>query len=75
MKYKLINPPKMDVLETVLFNRNIFNLEDYLNPPKENISPLLLDNMQLGINVIRKHISKGGKFAILVDCDAWVQMD
>ena len=38
MKYKLINPPKMDVLETVLFNRNIFNLEDYLNPPKEKLS-------------------------------------
>lgn len=70
MKYKLINPPKIDVLETVLSNRNITNLNDYLYPPVENMSPLLLDNMQLGVNVIRKHISKGGKFAILVDCDA-----
>lgn len=69
MKYKLINPLKFDILQTVLFNRGIENLDKYLNPQKENLNPLLLDNVSRGIDLIKKHLKNNSNITILCDPD------
>lgn len=69
MKYKLKDTPKTTVIDTVLQNRNILDINMYLDPPKDMSSPLLLNNLKEGIETLSKHLENNSKIAILVDCD------
>lgn len=71
MKYKLIgNNNYSEPIDTVLSNRGIKNKKEFLNPTINNIihhSKLI--NMNRAVECIIKHIKKGSKMFIQVDCD------
>ena len=69
MKYKVKGEVKgSNILETVLYNRGIFNKELFINPDNSNDTNLnLIININKGIELIKKHI--GGNILILVDSD------
>ena len=56
MKYKLIGEPQMDILTTVLYNRNIENLSEFLNPDVERTNPFNFKMMKKEKLVITKTI-------------------
>ena len=79
MEYTLINPinPNLSAIEQVLINRG-FTQEEiprYLNLTKQdNLSPLLLNNIDRAVQLIIKHISKEDNSIALVvdpDCDGF----
>lgn len=70
MKYKLIKPIGIDIVSTVLENRNISNVNDLINPPKVEYDPIILKNLEKGVNLFIEYINKlDSKIGILVDCD------
>lgn len=69
--YKIIgNNNIFNVLDTVIENRKIKNKSKFLSPSKLDIlSPYLLKNMNLAIQMFKKHIKKGSVVAVLIDSD------
>jgi len=59
-----------NILDTVLKNRNIPNIPEFLNPNESHLeSENLYDNMELGYECLIKHIEIGSEIVIVVDCD------
>lgn len=74
MDYQLIKPIKehFTPLEQILTNRGIKyeDIEHYLNVSEEdNLSPLLLDNIEKAAQLIIKHLDGDGMIYIQVDSD------
>ena len=60
-----------DIIKTVLENRNIPNLELFLNPEQALESdPFEFMNSEKGRSLLFKHLEKGSDISILVDADA-----
>lgn len=73
MNYKLI-PNSLnnidDIQTTILNNRNIFNIDEFLNINKSNcLNYNLLDNINEAVECLIKHIEINNKICIIVDCD------
>lgn len=65
MEYELINPinPQYTAIQQVLTNRGIQlkDIEHYLNvSEKDNLSPLLLNNIEDAAKMLIKHLGKEG---------------
>ena len=72
MEYQLINPrrPGTSAIEQVLLNRGITDVAHYLNTVDTDIlSPLGLDNMKKGAELLVSHIAQGSKVYVIVDSD------
>ena len=72
MEYQLINPrrPRTSAIEQVLLNRGITDVAHYLNTVDTDIlSPLGLDNMKKGAELLVSHIAQGSKVYVIVDSD------
>lgn len=72
MEYQLINPrrPGTSAIEQVLLNRGITDVAHYLNTVDTDIlSPLGLDNMKQGAELLVSHIAQGSKVYVIVDSD------
>ena len=72
MEYQLINPrrPGTSAIEQVLLNRGIQDVQHYLNTVDSDIlSPLDLDNMKKGVELLVSHIAQGSKTFVIVDSD------
>ena len=72
MEYQLINPrrPGTSAIEQVLLNRGIQDVQHYLNTVDSDIlSPLDLDNMKKGVELLVSHIAQKSKVFIIVDSD------
>jgi single-stranded-DNA-specific exonuclease len=72
MEYQLINPrrPGTSAIEQVLLNRGIKDVQHYLNTVDSDIlSPLDLDNMKKGVELLVSHIAQGSKTFVIVDSD------
>ena len=70
MKYKLKSLIKKDYLNTILLERGIENPDNYINPKLSDIeSPINLDNMRRGYELLEHHILQNSKIALIVDCD------
>lgn len=74
MRYQLIAPRdySLDVVDQVLINRGI-NPEDvfhFKHPTEDdNLSPLLLEHMKEGAQMLIKHVGQGDKVFLQVDSD------
>lgn len=76
MEYQLIAPripqENVTVVERVLTNRgiNLGDIEHYLNTTDDDVySPLLLDNMKQGAQMLIRHISNNDKVFLQADSD------
>ena len=72
MEYQLINPrrPGTSAIEQVLLNRGIKDVQHYLITVDSDIlSPLDLDNMKKGVELLVSHIAQGSKTFVIVDSD------
>lgn len=72
MEYQLINPrrPGTSAIEHVLLNRGIQDVQHYLNTDDTDIlSPLDLDNMKEGAQMLVSHIARKSKVMVIVDSD------
>lgn len=74
MEYRLIKPinEEYSALEQVLTNRGIKfdDIPRYLNlTAEEELSPLLLDNIEEAAKTIIKHLTGEGKILVVVDSD------
>lgn len=74
MNYNLINPRdyRLTEFEQVLFNRNIdlSNIKEFKNPTDNQMnSPLLLDNIKEGAQLLVSHIAQDHEIFIQVDSD------
>ena len=59
-----------NILDTVLKNRDIINIPDFLNPNESHLeSEDLYDNMELGYKCLMRHIELGSDIVIVVDPD------
>ena len=73
MEYKLIAPRRDNTtfLEQILFNRGFTSREEiqhFLTSDEHDInSPLLLDNMREGVQLLAKHIKLNSRVLIIVD--------
>jgi len=75
MKFQLMNDinPVYTPIQQVMTNRGmeLSEIDEYFNPtPNDLHSPMLLDNMQKGIDCLLKHIKNESKILIIVDSDA-----
>lgn len=71
-KYNLIgnNLGFGDILETILKNRSINNISEFLNPTEKNIEDINhYDNVEEWISIFLKHINKNSNIGIIVDSD------
>ena len=75
MEYKLIAPRRDNTtfLEQILFNRGFTSREEiqhFLTSDEHDInSPLLLDNMREGVQLLAKHIELNSRVLLVVDSD------
>lgn len=75
MEYKLIAPRRDNTtfLEQILFNRGFTSREEiqhFLTSDEHDInSPLLLDNMREGVQLLAKHIKLNSRILLIVDSD------
>lgn len=71
MKCKLINSEiKSNYGTELLKERGVSNVQDFLNPSECLIQePSDLDNVDEGINLIKKVYNNGGRFLVVVDSD------
>ena len=73
MEYKLIAPRRDNTtfLEQILFNRGFTSREEiqrFLTSDEHDInSPLLLDNMREGVQLLAKHIELNSRVLLVVD--------
>ena len=73
MRYKLISPVSKakSTMQQILNNRGIEDCTHYLNTTEDDVrDPLLLNNIQKGAQMLVRHINKGSKILVIVDCDA-----
>jgi len=60
-----------NIVETILKNRDIENINDFLNPNASHLEDeSLYDHMELGFENLLYHIKKDSAIVIVVDCDA-----
>ena len=72
MEYTLIHPrrPGTSAIEHVLLNRGIEDVQHYLNTVDTDIlSPLGLDNIKNGAQLLVSHIAQGSKVLVIIDSD------
>mgnify|MGYP003456273410 FL=1 len=76
MNYKLYNNAKNDYLDSekifrqVLENRSVKNIDRYVNLDDGVLHDYsLLNNIELAVECLDKHIKDGGNISIIVDCD------
>ena len=73
MNYKLFKNSlnnKDRVIDTVLLNRGIENLEEYLNLNKSCCNDYNnLENINEAVECFEKHFERSDDIAVLVDCD------
>ena len=72
MNYKLINEvdKSKSMIEQILNNRGIEDVSHYLNTTDEDLfSPLLLENMKEGAELLIKHLYDDKKIYSIVDSD------
>ena len=71
MKFKLINENfKQNYGEEILKSRGIKDIPLYLSPNESCLqSPLDLENIDLGANLLMEVVEKNGKILLVVDCD------
>jgi single-stranded-DNA-specific exonuclease len=75
MKYKLIENSANDInhlIKTVLTNRGIINIEEFMNSNKEDLeqnSYSNLNNIHKGVEVLLKHIKNEDMISLVVDPD------
>ncbi|CAF1774647.1 DHH family phosphoesterase [Bacillus subtilis] len=71
MKIKQISSYNGDIIDTILKNRNIKDIDTFLNPnSSEDLNPFDLHNIELGANVLLAHLLINDHIGILVDADA-----
>lgn len=71
MKIKQIGNYNGDIIETIIENRNIENVDLFLNPDNSDDSdPFNLTNIEEGVKVFLSHILINNNVSILVDPDA-----
>lgn len=71
MKIKQIGHYDGDIISTILRNRNIEDLELFLNPTgNDDLNPFKLTNMGEAVKVVLAHLRIGNKIGILCDPDA-----
>lgn len=74
MKFKLLAESKnnfCDLISTVLNNRGIENIKEFLNPAKANcLGYELLDNIQEAVRCMVTHIENNSNIHIVVDSDS-----
>ena len=78
MNYKLYSNAKNDYLDSekifrqVLENRSVKNIDRYVNLDDGVLHDYsLLNNIDLAVECLDKHIKDGGNISIIVDCDPW----
>jgi single-stranded-DNA-specific exonuclease len=60
-----------NILETILKNRGIVNVREFLNPNETHVEDeILYDNIELAANRLIDHIKTNSEITIIVDCDA-----
>lgn len=75
MKYRLIENSLNDInrfIKTVLINRGITNIEEFMNSNKEDLeqnSYSDLNNIEAGVEILLKHIKNGDMITLVVDPD------
>lgn len=72
MKIKQIGAYNGDIIQTVLRNRNISDIELYLNPKNNTnlLNPFNFANMKFAAEILLAHISVNSHIGLLVDPDA-----
>lgn len=71
MRVKQIGTYNGDIIGTIIRNRNVEDVELFLNPNGENdIDGFKMENMQKGAEVLIAHLVVNSQIAILVDSDA-----
>lgn len=72
MEYRLINERKenLPLLSQVLYNREIYDINHYLNVSEDDLyPPSLLNNIDKGYQLLKEQIAQNAKTLIIVDCD------
>ena len=69
MKYNLISSQSGDAVKTVLFNREISNVEQLLSPITEQSSYMDLDNMELAVEKFLYHCRNNSRILVIADSD------
>ena len=72
MEYRLINERKenLALLSQVLYNREIYDINHYLNVSEDDLyPPSLLNNIDKGYQLLKEQIAQNAKTLIIVDCD------
>ena len=63
-------PRDASCLREILRQRKVEDVDKFLHPTADcELSPTLLDNVDKAIDVMWKHIKKGSRICIVVDCD------
>lgn len=63
-------PRDASCLREILRQRKVEDVDKFLHPTADcELSPTLLDNVDKAIDVMWKHIKKGNRICIVVDCD------
>ena len=73
MNYRLRNNYSKDesfCLQEILKDRGVEDIDKFLSPSKEcELNPYLLDNIKEGAEMLLKHLRKGNRICLIVDCD------
>ena len=75
MKYELIENSMNDInrlMKTVLTNRGITNIEEFMNSGKEDLEQNSfsdLNNIEAGVEILIKHIKENNMISLVVDPD------
>ena len=69
MKYNLIGSNNREVVDTVLFNRDISNVEELLNPKTLEEHYSNLDHIDIAVDTFLKHCKNKSKILVIVDAD------
>lgn len=63
-------PRDASCLRDILRQRKVEDVDKFLHPTADcELNPTLLDNVDKAIDVMWKHIKKGNRICIVVDCD------
>ena len=73
MNYRLRNNYSKDenfCLQEILKDRGVEDIDKFLSPSKEcELNPYLLDNVKEGAEMLLKHLRKGNRICLILDCD------
>ena len=71
MKIRQIGKYDGDIIKTIIENRDIDDVELFLNPnDKDDLDAFSLNNMKLGAEILLAHVNVDSNISILVDPDA-----